>query len=62
MWCDDKVRYGKNGKKHLMGHCVTDKHLEGLKVGVTNYQTGVVGPLILDKKKKKTRIELWGGR
>ena len=32
MWCEDKISYANNGKKHLMRHCVTDKHLERLKV------------------------------
>ena len=35
----------KAKKKHLMRYCVTDKHLERLKVRVTNYQIGIVGPL-----------------
>ena len=44
MWCDHKISFANKGKKHLMRYCVTDKHLERLKVRVTNYQIGVVGP------------------
>ena len=43
MWCEDKISYANNGKKHLMRHCVTDKLLERLKVRVTNYRIGGVG-------------------
>ena len=48
LWCEDKISYGSNGKKHLVNHCSTDKHLDILKVRVTNYQIGGVGPSSLD--------------
>ena len=36
--------------------CVTDKHLERLKVRVTNYQIGAVGPSNQDQKVEKQQI------
>ena len=39
-----------------MRYCVTDKQLEGLKVRVTNYQIGVVGPLNQHQKAEKQQI------
>ena len=39
-----------------MRYCVTDKQLEGLKVRVTNYQIGVVGPLNRHQKAEKQQI------
>ena len=53
MWCEDKISYANNGKKHLMRHCVTDKHLERLKVRVTNYRIGGVGPSNQDQGEGK---------
>ena len=29
--CEVKISYGSNGKKHLVNHCSTDKHLDRLK-------------------------------
>ena len=52
-WCEDKISYANNGKKHLMRHCVTDKHLERLKVRVTNYRIGGVGPSNQDQGEGK---------
>ncbi|KAK3767550.1 hypothetical protein RRG08_029569 [Elysia crispata] len=31
LWCEDKISNGSNGKKHLVNHCSTDKHLDRLK-------------------------------
>ena len=53
MSCEDKVSYANNGKIHLMRHCVTDKHLERLKVRVTNYRIGGVGPSNQDQGEGK---------
>ena len=39
-WCEDKVAYGGNGKKHLVAHCNTDKHVQRLRVRCTNYSLG----------------------
>ena len=35
-WCEDKVAYGGNGKKHLVAHCNTDKHVQRLRVRCTS--------------------------
>lgn len=43
-WCNDKVLYGGNGKKHLISHCSSDKHIKHLTLRATNYQLGGVGP------------------
>ena len=43
MWCEDKISHANNGKNNF-DTCVTDKHLERLKVRVTNYQIGGIGP------------------
>ena len=43
-------------EKNLMRYCVTDKQLELLKVIVTNYQIGVVGPLNQHQKAEKQQI------
>ena len=32
LWCKDKITYGNNGKKHLIDHCGSNKHLVRLKV------------------------------
>ena len=53
MWCDHKMSFANKGKKHLMRYCDTDKHLERLKVRVTNYQIGVVGPLKLTSESRE---------
>ena len=42
-WCEDKITYSGNGKKHLISHCNTEKHVEKLKTRATNYQLGGVG-------------------
>ena len=39
-----------------MHYCLTDKHLKRLKVTVTNYQIGVVGPLNQHQKAEKQQI------
>ena len=41
MWCEHKISFANKGKKHLMPYCVTEKHLERLKLRVTNHQIGV---------------------
>ena len=55
MWCEHKISFANKGK-YLMRYFVTDKHLEGLKVRVTNYQIGVVGPLNQHQKAEKQQI------
>ena len=55
MWCEHKISFANKGK-NLMRYCVTDKQLEGLKVRVTNYQIGVVGPLNQHQKAEKQQI------
>ena len=35
MWCEHKISFANEGK-NLMRYYITDKQLEGLKVGVTN--------------------------
>ena len=40
----------------MMRYLVTDKHFERLKVRVTNYQIGVVGPLNQYEKAEKQQI------
>ena len=42
MWCEHKISFANKGKKHFMQYCVTDKHLETLKVRVVT--VGVVVP------------------
>ena len=54
MWCEHKISFANKGKKHLMPYCVTDKHLERLKVRVVT--VGVVGPLNQHQKAEKQQI------
>ena len=39
MWCEHKISFANKGKKHLMPYCVTDKHLERLKVRVVTSES-----------------------
>ena len=55
MWCEHKISFANKGK-NLMRYCVTDKHLEGLKVRITNYQIRVVGSLNQHQKAEKPQI------
>ena len=43
-------------KNNNFDTCVTDKHLERLKVRVMNYQIGGVGPSNQDQKVEKQQI------
>ena len=54
--CEHKISFSNKGKKHSMRYLVTDKHLERLKVRVTNYQIGVVDLLNQHQKAEKQQI------
>ena len=56
MWCEHKISFANKGKKHLMRYCVTDKHLERLKVRVVT--VGVVGPLKLNQHQKAEKQQI----
>ena len=58
-WCEDKVAYGGNGKKHLVAHCNTDKHVQRLRVRCTNYS---LGGTFAGAQKDKTKDSETGGK
>ena len=41
-WCQDFVKYGTAGKKHLVRHCGTEKHVKHLRTISGNYMLGSV--------------------
>ena len=55
MWCEHNISFANKGKNIW---CVADKHLERLKVRVTNYQIRVVGPFQHQKAEKQQIIWL----